>query len=275
MALIGFAGDWHGNTAWAQSCLKMFASHGVTQVYHVGDFGVWPGPEGEKFLRRTAKVADSFGQTLYIVLGNHENYDRVARMDLDSDGWLTLPAYPALKFAPRAHAWQDSHGVSFAALGGAGSIDRNLREEGKTWWQAEEITDTDVAAFASLPLLRAIAGNDSPPVDIMLSHEAPAGLLRGGGPLPHFATPEVLHYCQEQRVRLRTAVEVARPRWLIHGHWHQFIHDALEGITVDSQEFHTQVIGLDRDGSQDNCVLADIAPGRGIVSFRILHERHE
>ena len=270
MALVGFAGDWHGNTAWAQSCLKMFASHAVTQVYHVGDFGVWPGPEGEKFLRRTAKVADSFGQTLYIVLGNHENYDRVARMDLGEDGWLTLPAYPALKFAPRAHAWQDAEGVTFAALGGAGSIDRDLREEGKTWWRAEEITDADVAAFVALPRVTAAAGDYSCAVDIMLSHEAPAGLSRGGGPLPTFVTPEVLHDCWQQRVRLRAAVEVARPRWLIHGHWHQFIRDVLEGVTDGMQPFQTEVIGLDRDGAQENCIVADIAPGVGVVSFQVL-----
>ena len=47
-ARIGFAGDWHGNVAWATSRLQAFGATGVSTVYQVGDFGLWPGPGGKR-----------------------------------------------------------------------------------------------------------------------------------------------------------------------------------------------------------------------------------
>lgn len=264
MTRVAFAGDWHGNVQWAQHCLDALADESISTVYHVGDFGLWPGPEGEKYLRRVQQAAERNNQTLFIVLGNHENYHRVARMDKDDAGWLFLADYPRLRFAPRAHAWIDDEGARFAALGGAGSIDRSLREEGKTWWREEAITEADVRAFREA--LGSLNLGRYGRVDVMLSHEAPAGLTRGTAPLPTWVSPEVRHDCWTQRVLLREATDAARPRALVHGHWHAYYRDNLEGLGPDDSEYFCEVTGLDMDGMPSNLMIADVLPGVGLTN---------
>ena len=127
---IGFAGDWHGNVAWATSRLQAFGNAGITTVYQIGDFGLWPGSSGKRFLRAVDSACEHSGLHLFIVLGNHEDYDRVKLMRTDDAGWLYLKDYPRLRFATRGHTWIDGAGTRFAALGGAGSIDRNIRRLG-------------------------------------------------------------------------------------------------------------------------------------------------
>lgn len=134
---VGFAGDWHGNLPWAKRCLERFAAEGITTVYQVGDFGLWPGPSGKKFLRVVNATCERAQLRLVVVPGNHEDYDRVKAMRTDDEGWLFLRDYPRIRFAPRGHAWTDARGSRFAALGGAGSIDRNLRRPGVSWWPEE------------------------------------------------------------------------------------------------------------------------------------------
>lgn len=262
MTRVGFAGDWHGNLPWAQRCLAVLRDAGIATIYHVGDFGLWPGSEGEKYLRRMQAAADQHDQRLHIILGNHEDYARVARMERDSDGWLFLADYPRLRFAPRAHAWEDADGVRYASLGGAGSIDRSLRVEGKTWWREEAITPEDVTAFRAA--LRARGWSENDRVDVMLSHEAPAGLPRGGGPLPSWVTSEILHDCWTQRVLLREAADAAQPRSLVHGHWHAYFRDGWEGVGPDGQGYSCDVTGLDMDGLPKNLMTAEPLPGAGL-----------
>lgn len=272
MAQVGFAGDWHGNVGWAQLCLERFGHENIDTVYHVGDFGLWPGPEGEKYLTRVEQAAKRSNIRLYIVLGNHENYSRVKKMAETTGGWLQIKAYPHLFFAPRAHAWIDESGVRYAALGGAGSIDQIFRREEKTWWREEEITDTDVEAFrqACAHLSKTTGANR---IDIMLSHEAPAGLERETQPLPNYVTPDVAHYCHAQRVRLREAADTAEPRWLIHGHWHEYFRDTYSGVNDFQNEYTCEVLGLDMDGKEKNCVIAITEPGVGVATFRFLSPR--
>ena len=98
---IGFAGDWHGNVAWATSRLRAFGAVGVSTVYQVGDFGLWPGSSGKRFLRSVDSTCERSDVRLFIVLGNHEDYDRVKLMRTDDAGWLYLKDYPRLARSPR------------------------------------------------------------------------------------------------------------------------------------------------------------------------------
>jgi hypothetical protein len=259
-SLVGFAGDWHGTTPWALQRLQAFAAEGVTHIYHVGDFGLWPGVDGETFLRKVNKAATEHGQTLFVVPGNHENYDQIARMTADADGWLVLDLYPALKFAPRGHVWLDGE-VRFAALGGAGSVDRNIRVEGKTWWPEEAITCENVDTLVSN-----VTAHGWDRVDVLLTHDAPAGVHRPGGQLPAWFTPEVAHDCWSQRALLRNAVDLVTPRALVHGHWHRWFEDEIDGVTSNGVRYLTRVWGLPNEGHVDNCVVAEIVPGVGPVN---------
>jgi hypothetical protein len=263
---IGLAGDWHGNLPWAESRIRLFAAAGITIIYQLGDFGLWPGPSGKKFLYRVDAECERSGVRLFVVLGNHEDYGRVASMRTDNDGWLFLGDYPRLRFAQRGHTWVDDSGTRFAALGGAGSIDRNLRRPGLSWWPGEELTDDD-----STRLVHNVHEQGWPRIDVMLTHDAPAGLRRLGMPSrPAWLTPEVEAYCDAQRVRLRAAMDEVAPRTLAHGHWHTTFRDGWDGITPDGFDYRCEVFGLAMDGIMANAVTALTVPGVGLVDVDML-----
>jgi Icc-related predicted phosphoesterase len=265
-ARIGFAGDWHGNVAWANSRLQAFGAAGVSTVYQVGDFGLWPGSSGKRFLRTVESTCEQSDVQLFIVLGNHEDYGRVKLMRTDDAGWLYLKDYPRLRFATRGHTWVDAAGTRFAALGGAGSIDRNIRRPGVSWWPDEELTEDDCARLVSN-----VHGEGWQWVDVMITHEAPAGLRRLGiTTAPAWLTPEVEAYCYAQRVRLREAMDEVAPRSLVHGHWHASFRDAWEGLTSTGVDYRCDVTGLPEDDNPSNAVTAVPVPGLGLTNVEVL-----
>lgn len=246
-----FAGDWHGNVPWVNKTLTQLAENDVKTVYQVGDFGLWPGREGKHYLDMVSNFLDRRDMQLYIILGNHEDYNRYEQMTLADDGWLTLPnpKYSRLHFAPRAHIWE-AHGLRFASLAGAGSIDQNLRVEGKSWWPQEEITETHRDQLIALLDEKGWANTD-----VFLSHESPAGVTMESWAAvnnPHWFTPEIQHYCYRQRVLLREAVDRAAPRWLIHGHWHYRHTTQMEGVTPTGHDYRCNIVGLAADGDNGN-----------------------
>jgi Icc-related predicted phosphoesterase len=263
---VGFAGDWHGNHTWARKVLKNFAEENVSLIYHVGDFGLWPGAEGKFYLQKVHATAEENNQNLFIVLGNHEDYDRVAQMQTDDEGWLFLKNYPRFRFAPRGHTWVAENGTRMAALGGAASVDKAFRVEGKTWWGQEEITEADCEQ-----LVANVQKENWEKVDVMVTHDAPAGLTRKGmQPKPHWLTPEIEHYSWTQRVRLREALDQVQPRWLVHGHWHEWFRDEWEGVPLNGGNYTCQVVGLDCDGAPRNAITAELIPVVGLSDIKML-----
>ena len=257
---VGLAGDWHGNVSWAMSRIRLFAAQGISTIYHVGDFGLWPGATGEYFLKTLHRACVDRDLEMFIVLGNHEDYHRAAAMQLDEQGWLCLENYPRFRFAPRGHAWIDAHGARFAALGGAGSIDRNTRRIGVDWWPQEELTQFDCDR-----LIANVRSQQWPRVDVMLTHDAPAGLRRiGMTARPAWFTPEIEDYCTIQRTRLRRAMDEVLPRWLAHGHWHDYFRDSWDGLSASGTDYHCEVLGLAADGMRGNAVIAEVCPGFGL-----------
>jgi len=255
MDRVGFAGDWHGNFKWARNCIRAFASQGIGTVFHLGDFGLWPGADGEEYLQRLHQECDSSSVALFITLGNHEDYDRVSSMSTDGDGWMFIERYPLFRFAPRGHIWEHS-GALFASLGGAVSIDRGTRIPGRTWWPDEAIGENDVAALRRN--LNAFGGGV---VDIMLTHDAPAGVTRQGiVPRPSWVTEEIEFDAWQGRLLLAEACDVAQPRSLLHGHWHEWHHDVLTGAG-----YVTEVWALPEDGNWRNCISGIPTPGIGIT----------
>lgn len=269
MTDVAFAGDWHGNTAWAINMLNKSAEQGLTTIYHAGDFGVWPGPSGKSYLWKVQRTLQENGQNIYVVPGNHEDYDRIDRMPLDDEGWQFLKNYPNIRFAPRGHVWEDKQtGTKMGALGGAGSIDKNLRNPRTQWWKQEEITERDVATLISNTEDR--FGSEFG-IDILITHEAPAGVpLRGMQPMPRWATPDVQNYCNLQRVLLRNALDATAPYSLVHGHWHEWRRTQLEAVQPNGHDYTTDIISLDCDGKDNNVIKANIYRNEGILGFEIV-----
>lgn len=240
---LGVAGDWHGNRTWALRCVRALAVAGVGEVFHLGDFGIWPGPTGRDYLIDLTDALEAHAMTLFVTPGNHEDYDQIEELpsiDLGHDvgriRWIT----DRIALLPRGHRWE-RNGWTFVSLGGAPSVDRWLRREGLDWWEAEAITDEDVT--------RVVAGGQA---DVMLAHDAPDAVLgtRGVAAIlrsnPLGRPAYALKYASEGRDRMTAAFLAIQPRLFLHGHYH-----LRDEAWIDQFSHPTHVMSLDCDGSVD------------------------
>jgi len=239
------AGDWHGNLGWALRVVDHAADVHAEVIVHVGDFGIWQGSAGMKYLRRLDQRLTERGLRLVFIDGNHENHDLLATYPVGADG--TTPITATIRHLPRGHRWV-WHGHIWLALGGATSLDRDVRVPWVDWWPGEAITAAQAA--------RVIADG---PVDIMLCHDAPAGVPRLEqriGPNPQGFPAAALRSAHQHRMLLRAVVDAVRPCQLWHGHYHWAYRDEL----VLDGSHRVQVTGLDMDATtlEMNTAILDL-----------------
>jgi hypothetical protein len=251
---VGVAGDWHGNRTWALRCVRVLADAGVGEVYHLGDFGIWPGPRGRDYLLDLDAALGSHTMQLFVTPGNHEDYDQIDELpaldlghEIGEVQWIT----EHIAMLPRGHRWT-RNGWTFVSLGVAPSIDRWSRREGLDWWEAEAITDEDVS--------RVVSGG---PADILLAHDAPDAALGTGsvravlGSNPLGWPAHALRYAAEGRDRVTAAFLGVAPRLFLHGHYH-----VKDEAWIDQFDHPTHVLSVDRDGSIDGNLVAVALPDR-------------
>jgi hypothetical protein len=99
---IGVAGDWHGDTRWARTYIAQLAEHEVRSLFHLGDFGIWPGPRGRLFISDLNSACIKHRTHLHHP-GNHDDYDQIEELPILDDGlaWLT----DHIAVIPRGHRW--------------------------------------------------------------------------------------------------------------------------------------------------------------------------
>lgn len=239
---VTFAGDWHGQTGWAQTVINACPDK---VIYQVGDFGIWPGTHGVKYLTKLNKFLRERGKYLLVVPGNHEDYNRIVKWEVNDYGFQFKKAYERIFLVPRGHVWTQG-GKTFAAMGGAASVDKNYRTENVSWWPGEAITMADIDNLEK---------NVNGPVDYMLTHEIPDGIDMGN----HYSfriPDDIQRYADEQRKFLRLATDIAKPTTLIHGHWHKFMRGLLVADT-----YKISTLGLGCDGSAENAVSMNLDTG--------------
>ena len=243
---VAIAGDWHINTDWAVNMLERIADAGVSTVYHVGDFGFWPGQHGQNYLKAVTSTLERLDQTLLVTMGNHDDYVYADSLTLAEDG--TLPVTERLSIASRGHRWSVD-GVSFVSLGGAASINFQDLTEGIDWWGQEAITYGDV--------MRTVAGGHA---DVMIAHDAPNGvpaLSENSKNDNSKWSMEALHYAAQSRYMMTHAVDGVRPKVFFHGHYHKaYINDVLLGEPEDT--YQVRSVGLAKDKDPDNVVILDV-----------------
>lgn len=248
MTKIGILGDTHGNANVMLAALKRFFAEDVTTIIQVGDFGFWPGKHGMAFLAYVNTILAKNGQTLYVVPGNHDDYNFIDEImkhtDQHEDGWAR--ARDHILVAPRGHRWE-WEGVSFVALGGAPSVDRgwrrrSMRQTGyPIWWPQEDITPADIE--------RTIEGGYA---DVMVAHDAPYGVPQiekhiFGNPMGF--EEEDLKYAEQGRQKMASVVDVVRPRLFFHGHYHKKIDDRIDNFNDNTGRSDTTLVkGLAADG---------------------------
>jgi hypothetical protein len=226
------AGDTHGNFPHLQYLIREAKKADCDTIVQVGDFGfTWPGKK--VFDAVLQPYLAKHGITLYWVDGNHDNYTDLQHRGIwESD--KPEPMSNNVTYLPRACRWEWD-GVSFMSLGGGISIDKDRRVTGLSWWREESLSYGQIQ--------RAIDGG---PVDVMLTHDCPAGVR----PLEKFLQTETARFgvpyktefaSTMHRKALGEATAVAQPRLLVHGHYH---HRYLAEAPWDAD---ARVLGLGRD----------------------------
>jgi hypothetical protein len=231
---IGVAGDWHGNTAWATRAVGKISAllppAGPRLIVHLGDFGIWPGRDGQDYLSRLDAALAAAAAELWFVDGNHEDFSLLARLRPGPSGRERVT--DRIWHLPRGHRWR-WHGREWLALGGGVSLDRAGRTPGVDWWPEEEITQEQAEAVIG-------AG----PADVMVTHECPAGVEHAFPPPPSWWSPADLRRSDAHRGLLREIVLAVRPSWLMHGHLHIGYQRR-----VDLGGGPVEITGLDCDGA--------------------------
>lgn len=252
-SLLGVMGDVHGATGWTMSAIERFDALGITHILQLGDFGVWPGASGEKFLRKVNAELQRHGMLMVVTLGNHEDYNRLdTRLQTASyDGsFQQLPGYDHILFAARGQRW-NWDGVEYCSLGGANSIDFQTRARHRSWWPQESITLGDV--------YRTVEGGTA---DIMLTHDCPEGVPILSALTPHSEdagwNAEALKYAQESRLMLRQAVDAVQPDLLLHGHYHVYADFEVElGVLGTDESYSMRSVCLDMEYTEGNMAVLD------------------
>jgi predicted phosphodiesterase len=200
------SGDWHGDLSIARAVVRTLKSEDIHLLLHVGDLAVrWPGPKKGRFDKRLGQLLDDADIEFLFIDGNHDNHKELRELNPLPDGTRRLS--DRISYVPRGTVIE-RYGIRFGGLGGAFSVDRRWRTEGKDLWaDLEEPTPAEAE--------RLIA---SAPVDVLLTHDAPAGFQGLKGlTLP----PDIVSAAERTRGLLQRTVEVLQPTLLFSGHWHQ------------------------------------------------------
>ncbi len=245
-------GDLHGNTSAAVEVLDRAADMGVDLVLQVGDYGWWPrDPGGQKFIWKVESRLALRGLDLWWVDGNHEDFDRLEAHPVDEDGRRKLSDH--VWHLPRGFRWQWEEST-WVAVGGAVSVDKKSRIEGKTWFAAEELTDEQ----ADLIIAAGAA-------DVVVAHDAPLGVpflraeLRQDLPVWRrddrvpWPIGAMLRSDEHQR-RVRRVVEGVGAGRVFHGHYHLRYSDTLK---TAARRVQVEGLGMDLDPLGSRCLLID------------------
>lgn len=207
---IAVFGDWHGDAGWALTAIRSAAREGVRTAIHVGDFGYdFPGAKRGRYESKLSKYLVELDLTLVLSLGNHDNHSSASQVEIEADGMGRIR--PNIRLLPRGGR-ATLEGAVVGGLGGAFSVDKNHRTEGRDWWATEEPNEQEAHAL--------ITGG---PVDLLITHDVPAGVpLRSDFELSR----EMQDRAEVTRLLLADVVQKLKPPQLVAGHWHQrVIHD--------------------------------------------------
>lgn len=224
MSRLMIAGDWHGNHQWGKKIIEAAKAEEIDKIIQVGDFGVWPGPEGKEYLEILSRALIKHGVKLYFVPGNHEDYNQIdqwnKKLPKNEDGHIEV--LPNLFYAGKVNAWT-WEGKRFASVGGAVSIDKHRRKENVSWWSQEELTD-----------LEETRAKDLGKVDYLFTHDSP-------NTLP-FTLGKADQKSAKHRGRMTEVGLAIRPRLWFHGHYHRYGE-----YKFWHPDGETNVFGLDAD----------------------------
>lgn len=241
---LAIAGDWHGSGRWAQQAIKRAHDEGADAMIQVGDFGFWTSPSRNTYLDMVAKAVKDTGIWFAWLPGNHECWPELPEVGRGKRPALVRNTV----FLPIGYRWK-WWDKNFMALGGAYSIDRFMRKEGRSYWEEETLTNEDVEWACHQPH----------GMDVILSHDVPQGVdIPGIGPdsKPRGGADiwpkDMMAGAGAHRRRVRAVWDKHEPQRWFAGHYH-----------VDYTVWYGPTIfrGLDMDGTTFDRNVAYLEPG--------------
>ena len=141
MSRIFLTGDTHGSLEIKKLSFKNFPlGRDLTKEDYViicGDFGcVWDGSNCDEYWLNW--LEDRPFQTLFVD-GNHENFNLLYDWKMPKDEWCGGAVHvirPSVLHLMRGQIFTINN-MTFFTMGGATSIDKAYRKEGKSWWPQE------------------------------------------------------------------------------------------------------------------------------------------
>lgn len=235
-----FVGDTHGDLENALGLVEEAVLTECEAIFVMGDFGFWEHTEeGEEFLDVLNRKLYENGKILFFVDGNHENHF-LLKKDYHTEGNTTADGFHPIRncilHSPRGNhfIW---NGISFVTLGGAFSIDKAFRVEGRSWWYDELITIADMKKIKNLGIK----------ADILLSHDAPIEVKNGYFRMIHKNT---FFESNCNRECISEAATILKVKMIIHGHYH-FRHSEI--IKLNDRDVIVE--GLDCEGVNQMMVV--------------------
>lgn len=149
--LLMFCGDVHGYiTALVNRlCCEMQLEH--VDCIVCGDFGIGFDKSWENLYNKIEPKLKKADVHIWVVRGNHDNPEYFEDETKYSKDYVTfMEDYKLYKIA----------GKEILPIGGATSVDKKLREEGKNWWPGEKIKRVDIKTLPTK-------------VDVIVSHQCP------------------------------------------------------------------------------------------------------
>lgn len=143
MSRIFLCGDLHGETDLCPTLSTMIfpQQKELTKddyLIQLGDFGlIWDVNESSPKEKRNTEWLSTKSFTTLVVLGNHECYDRIFTLpEVEMFGGKVWKYTDSIFILQRGKIYTID-GKRYFTIGGAESIDKSMRTEGRSWWKQE------------------------------------------------------------------------------------------------------------------------------------------
>lgn len=183
--MIYVTGDTHGEYNEFLNRIYQFPITKEDTVIVCGDFGfVWDDPAHRYFLAKL--TIEPF--KIVFVDGNHEDFDLLYTYPvIDWNGGKVHKIADNIYHLIRGHCFE-IEGKSFFTMGGAYSVDNDMRVEGIDWWK-QELPTNDEYRTAEGTLKKY-----GYKVDYVLSHTGPQSIIHYLGVVPDMHDAELTGY---------------------------------------------------------------------------------
>lgn len=222
---IILVGDVHGEWDTLKYNIKRYGYENA-DIIQVGDFGVGFRHESEekRNLFGLNRVLEEKNCHLYACRGNHDSpsYFKKENHPYDYENITLLPDYSEL----------DLLGKSILLVGGAISVDRCFRIEGKSYWSDEKF---------KLKLEDEFPYKDRQ-YDLVVTHTRPGacGAFKSFDNIKYFCDhdPDLKNDLIEESQLVDHLYERVKPKWWVGGHFHQSLTLSFENTTYRCLDIH-------------------------------------